>query len=798
MERTISGFRWTVVLALVLLCGARPAGADGWSEKLEVHGFARSTLAFNSPSFDVGDAIQLDSLRTELNLEASLAMYESDALNVSLFTVLRPSYDAVYDLYPDVYGKRARGGDFGTETGGGTAAGLSIPNGALSGDSRPGLGAGIPGQFRYVNGDIARILTGENNPNVVIDPVVFFGSRVAPATPRSRRVEAFGSAPNLSVFDTALQTLLELGVSPMNANFVNLQASLNMAGGGLGANPALREGVLATPVRSPARIAAGLPALGDRGSFRQAPFGTNDRESALATDCFDNAHPYCFLRELYFDVEYEDTLVRIGKQQIVWGKADSFRLQDIVNPLDLSRQSIFIPLEDQRIPTLAIDVIQSIGDVGPLKDVSLELVWVLDRFLPIQVGQCGDPRAFAAACEGRADASAHSAIGLTLAEIEERDWQLRNTEPGFRLEFLVPKPEISFSITGFLGFQDQGVVRLENRYSVANPNPSALLLLQALGAANGLPMAAVPAFDPFDAASTQVAGATLAATYSALVGAVCGSFMGSGDVEGLRQCISGNNAGLMGVLPAGFQLNQLLLPLAGGEFTLEYPRVFTLGASADYQIPNADGVLRFELAYDFDRKIQDTGEEDLIDSSDVVSALIGLDLNPFISFLNPNRTSFLSGQLFVQHILQYDDDGQGRRFIPDETSLIATLFMQNFFRNDGVILTTFAAYDVGAQAFAFGPSLKWILSERVFLELGANIVSGRRQTRPLRNLCTGGDLSIACLSDPTDPSYQAGNFQALNRGFARTAETPFLETRSFGDRFAENRDEIFVSLTYQF
>ena len=33
-----------------------------------------------------------------------------------------------------------------------------------------------------------------------------------------------------------------------------------------------------------------------------------------------------------------------------------------------------------------------------------ELVWVVDRFKPLQVGQCGDFWAFTAACEGRADA----------------------------------------------------------------------------------------------------------------------------------------------------------------------------------------------------------------------------------------------------------------------------------------------------------------------------------------------------------------------------------------------------------
>ena len=776
-------FRGFWVLGGVALLSATPAYADWWSENVEVHGFARAESRFNSPGFKFQDGIQLNSLRTDLNLETTINIYEGDKLKVSNFSILRPSYDSVYELYPDIYGKRAKGGKFGTQTGA-LFGDPGIPKKARDGKDFQGAGNGVANEFRYVNGDVAFLLTGENNPALVVDDVVFFGSLVSPATPRSRKVAGVGRAPIADTFRMSRDVLT--GFLP--GLFGVPQGAVDPLIAPLAGSIAMASQPLSTPLRSPAQIEAGLPAFGDRKSFKQSPFGINDRQAELATDCGDNAHPYCFVREFYFNFEYGDSLLKIGKQQIVWGKSDAFRLQDIVNPLDLGLRSIFVPLEDQRIPTLAADFVRTIGQVGPLQDVSLELVWVFDRFLPIQVGQCGDPRAFSAACQGRQDVAAFTAIGIAVAEVEEREWKLENTEPGFRVEFLVPEPQISFSLSGFLGFQDLPVARLRNPYSVDNPNPGALLLLQALSAAQGQ-MSPVPSFDPYSADGIRGAGAALAAQYTGAVSGLCAAPIAAQDTGALASCIGGSNA-------LGLQINQLLLPFQGGPFTLEYPRVFTLGASADYQIPGADSILRFEMAYDFGRSIQDTGEPDLIDQSDVISAVVGVDLNPFIRFLNPNRTAFLSGQLFAEHIIDYDDDGNDRRFVPDETQLIATLFLQNFFRNDGLIVTNFLAYDVNAQALAAGPSIRYILNDQISFEFGANIVLAKRQKRPLRNLCAGGADTVECLVDPAQ--QQAGNFQGLNRGLVRKTQSPFFSASSFGDELNEDRDEIFFNITYQF
>jgi len=63
-------------------------------------------------------------------------------------------------------------------------------------------------------------------------------------------------------------------------------------------------------------------------------------------------------------------------------------------------------------------VIQSLRDVGPLEDVSVELVWNFDRFLPLQFGQCGEAYAYTQACQGRVDAAAHQVFNFALAGVD--------------------------------------------------------------------------------------------------------------------------------------------------------------------------------------------------------------------------------------------------------------------------------------------------------------------------------------------------------------------------------------------
>ena len=81
------------------------------------------------------------------------------------------------------------------------------------------------------------------------------------------------------------------------------------------------------------------------------------------------------LREFYIDYHSNALELRIGKQMIVWGEIDGFRLLDLVNPFDL-REFILDDYEDSRIPQWSIDAKWRFMPSDPNK--SLEFVFIPD------------------------------------------------------------------------------------------------------------------------------------------------------------------------------------------------------------------------------------------------------------------------------------------------------------------------------------------------------------------------------------------------------------------------------------
>jgi len=61
-----------------------------------------------------------------------------------------------------------------------------------------------------------------------------------------------------------------------------------------------------------------------------------------------------FLREAYIDTNIGDVAVRIGKQQVVWGKADGAKFLDMLNPTDY-REMAQNSMDESRIPVWMIN-----------------------------------------------------------------------------------------------------------------------------------------------------------------------------------------------------------------------------------------------------------------------------------------------------------------------------------------------------------------------------------------------------------------------------------------------------------
>jgi len=108
---------------------------------------------------------------------------------------------------------------------------------------------------------------------------------------------------------------------------------------------------------------------------------------------FNEDHDY--MRELYIDaalpVGNSELGFRIGRQQVVWGRTDLFRVLDVLNPVDYSRHNIYDELEDIRIPLWMANIEARFGPTGPFADLNLAFVWNLDDFRPNNLGQGGTP-----------------------------------------------------------------------------------------------------------------------------------------------------------------------------------------------------------------------------------------------------------------------------------------------------------------------------------------------------------------------------------------------------------------------
>jgi Protein of unknown function (DUF1302) len=120
----------------------------------------------------------------------------------------------------------------------------------------------------------------------------------------------------------------------------------------------------------------------------------------------DGAKFESVLREAYVDIKFKNDLsLRLGRQQIIWGESDGFRLLDRANSLDLTwhfQQELPPPafgFDDIRRPFWMAKGLYNFGNVGSWSNVFVEAYWNPGdwepnklRFLPYPWGvRLGDP-----------------------------------------------------------------------------------------------------------------------------------------------------------------------------------------------------------------------------------------------------------------------------------------------------------------------------------------------------------------------------------------------------------------------
>jgi hypothetical protein len=89
------------------------------------------------------------------------------------------------------------------------------------------------------------------------------------------------------------------------------------------------------------------------------------------------------VRELYADIYFDRMDLRIGKQQIIWGKTDGLFITDVVSPKDL-RQFLLPDLKDVRMGVTAVRADYYVDDI------TFEAVWI-PVFTPNRMPEASSP-----------------------------------------------------------------------------------------------------------------------------------------------------------------------------------------------------------------------------------------------------------------------------------------------------------------------------------------------------------------------------------------------------------------------
>lgn len=447
-----------------------------------------------------------------------------------------------------------------------------------------------------------------------------------------------------------------------------------------------------------------------------------------------------FLREAYVtgDLAAADGKswhFQVGKQQVVWGRTDLFRVLDVINPVDYSRNNIYDELQDIRIPMWIATAEYRMGPGEKLSDSNLQLVWNFDKFRPNNLGQGGTPNQildagsffrgmknlwdnggtvanFAGADPGGGAATTFGPHQIGIRQANMPDWSLKNTQLGVKWE----------GVYQGLGFS-----------------------LNALTYRSQLPSlhAGIPAVNSF--------------------------------------------AFVPGV-PSAPQAWPSLIA-----FDIEFPRVNMVGGSLDIQAESIGSVLRVESSLTHGEEFANTARQQLFSKSRVWRYVFGWDRPTFIPFLNKDRTFLLSAQVFGQHLLDHEEyqGAWGNYGMPDwKHNHIGTFLIKGFYMNDRLSPQLIVARDFKARSNAWVPTLDYVATDNLKLTVGANIKSGAgaqsyndcRDCNPFAPF-TGG---------------QAGRDPLLNGPVGLTGYEPLGRFRAGPIGMANKENELFVTVRYKF
>ena len=393
-------------------------------------------------------------------------------------------------------------------------------------------------------------------------------------------------------------------------------------------------------------------------------FDTNDLRFPEFNDQLD------FIRELYFEGsiptgDMSEWFFRVGKQQVVWGRTDLFRVLDIINPVDYSRQNIYDELEDIRIPQWIASAEYRWGATDTFDDLNLQLVWNFDEFRPNALGQGGTPYSILDA----------GSFFRAMNNCWENGCTVSNFVPAGAIGLDDPGLIAADFAPGVIGIRnvnlpsghDQGGIKLEGVYNSVGFSLNYYHFYQQLPVLRGN----IPSMNAF-----------------------------TGEVADWDHLIA---------------------------FDIDFPEVDLFGGSLDFYVDSLKTVFRVETTYTQGEEFVNTLQPDLYSESDVLRWVLGVDRNTFIPFLNKNRAFLISGQVFGQHLLDHElvSGPLGDIGMPDwEDNYTMTLLIKGWYKSDTISPQVIMAWDYEAGAGTIAPSVDWLISDSWRLVVGFNIKVG--------------------------------------------------------------------------
>jgi len=718
--------------------GIRPAQA--WSSQdgtLEARGFLDSTTHQR-----FGEHAGIAKQRFRGQLEFSKDFGGAGVFSeLSLHGILRATYDGAYDFNEDDWGEDAGGPVMLQNLGG-----PDIGPGILAASVPWGGGVPLPGNFTVAG---------------------------APSSSAFGATTAFGAIPGGLI----------PGANPNDGMFVVGQESFSSSG----TTPGFGGVQLAYPVR-PCDV-------DERGCIDDyLDFDEDD----LRLPEFRDDHRW--LRELYVDATIplagqKEINFRVGRQQVVWGRTDLFRVLDQVNPIDFSIQNIYEEFEDSRIPLGIFSAELRMGANSVFDDINFQFLWNFENFQPHILGQGGQPYSILDAGNLFRALSTCWHHGCTVGNFAPNatDGLVAPGGPPFFGGGLPPALlPLGLAGAGFstgalatdfpahtIGIRqanvpdgnDQFGIRLEGVFRTVGFSLNALYFYQQLPSLHG-GSAGPAAINPFIS-------------------------------EGFVHPATGELGGTR--VPRPYLI----------AFDIEFPRVLLVGGSADFYIEDLGSIplksaFRVELAHTNGEEFPNTLNPRLFSESNVIRWVVGWDRSTFIRALNPNRAFIISAQMFGQHILDHDlektsltlPSGQtiaAEAGMPDwKNNILFTLLVQGNYMNDRLNPRVITAYDVRAQAGVVAPLIEWIHSDSWRITFGANLKFGRAKN-------SFDDVRAGNQFPPfTDPSGGLGPGGAplglpVGQTLARLeGYTPLGAFRSGPLGMAQDEDEIQLLVRYRF